>query len=438
MRRILGKFAIATIALLALYLLVLWTEWFPLSTPAGKKAVAVMSSPLPTIAADKNAFSEMWLFPYDIPETDKTKVMATDIGKFTKADAVMDFYSSAEGKYPRFEDNENLLCKPKTENCLDKIRANPGKYHELFSKHEKLVNKADALTVFEISQTPFRQTVEMPLVNFGSIGSWQLTTAAYWHLQGKQLAAIDLTCRTANSWRGFAQNSHGLIDQMVGLAFYANATGLLAELLSENPKALELPASCEKAYLPVSLEKFPICRSMQMEYQVLMNSFESMRSGEAAIYQEPGFAKWTDKLTMLWFNKRASNENFALNLASHCSEDKLIMQTINKPRETSWMGLSLTELVFNPVGGAFSSMTVGTYTDYSKRMQNLSLTQQAMQAVLAERELNSTAEISGQKWKSSKELQFNALSKTIEVDLYRSAGENQLLSLPLAGSRLPK
>lgn len=102
------------------------------------------------------------------------------------------------------------------------------------------------------------------------------------------------------------------------------------------------------------------------------------------------------------------------------------------------MGLSLTELVFNPVGGAFSSMTVGTYTDYSKRMQNLSLTQQAMQAVLAERELNSTAEISGQKWKSSKELQFNALSKTIEVDLYRSAGENQLLSLPLAGSRLPK
>ncbi len=434
MRKAIKKFFIVTAVISALYLLVLWTEWLPLSSPAGKKAVAILSAPLPPIAENENAFSETWLFPYDIPEADKAKVMAADIGKFSKNDGSSGYASSAEGKYPKFEDTENLLCKPKTENCLDKARANLDKYHKLFSEHEKLSAKAIALTEFGISRTQFAPDLSTPLANYGPVGSWQLSTAAYWHVQGRKIEAIDLTCRAAGSWRSLAVNSDGLIEQMVGLAFYANASRLFAELLNENPGDLELPSSCAKAYLPVELEKFPICHSMQMEYRLMQRVSASIKTGEVA---GDGLtaAKWSDKIAGLWFNKRASDEKFALPLAAECSDDKEILEALNEPVEGVWNGLSLSELAFNPVGGILAAISSPNYGDYRKRMRNLSLTQEAMQAVLTRRSTMAAQAGVDEISSGNKNVRFNKEANAFEVDLYRSPSETQLLSLPLSSSK---
>ncbi|MGH8049317.1 MAG: hypothetical protein ACREPB_01505 [Arenimonas sp.] len=429
MRRTIGKLFIALLVLLALYLLVLWTEWFPLSTSAGKKAVAIMSAPLPPIAADKNAFSEIWLFAYDIPEADKTKIMAADIKHYLNFHDDMKYGSSAEGKYPKFEDGENLLCKPKQESCIGQIRSNKEKYEQFFAKNEKLVNKASAITKFRISRSEFRPHIYTPLANFPEVFNWQLTTAAYWHVQGKHVEGIDLACRTAASWRSMAQNSHGLIDQMVGQSFYSSVTALTSELLSETPPELDLPASCTEAYLPVVSRKFPICHSMKIEFQTLLNATESVAAGERPAYFPLGRQSWLDKVEALWFNKRASKETFALGYVDQCSDDKEIMEEIGKPKEAFWNEMSLTEVGFNPVGSILASMTRGSYSDYANRIGNLSLTQQAMQAVFLKRAENNGLE------NQNKNLRFSPDLQAIEVDLYRSPGKTDLLRLPLTNTK---
>lgn len=436
MRKIIGKSAIAVSVLVALYLLVLWTQWLPLSTPAGKKAVAIMTMPLPPIAENENAFKEAWLFPYDIPEMDKARIMAADIARFAKYESGNDYNSSAEGKYPKFEDTDNLLCKPRSENCLDKAQANLEKYQKLFLEHEKLSEKAVAFTAFDKSRSLFFQNFATPLANPGAVGSWQLSLSSYWHVQGRKAEALDLVCRAAASWRGFAVNSHGLVDQMVGLAFYANATRLLAEQLSESPKDMELPASCADAYSPIKLERFPICHSMQLEYQLLQSATASIKTGESRIMGDPSPGKWSDKFASLWFNKRASEELFALPLASECSDDMDILQAINRPDEGVWNGLSFSEMAFNPVGGILASISSANYTDYRDRMQNLGLTQAAMQAVLVKRSAVEPATGRNEISSGNMQVRFNKETNAFEVDLYRSPTENQLLSLPLAGSRL--
>jgi len=438
MRKLIGKSGVVISVLIALYLLILWSQWLPLSTPAGKKAVAIMTTPLPPIEENENAFKEAWLFPYDIPDSEKADVMAADIEKFSKYGSGYDYNSSAEGRYPKFSDADNLLCKPKTENCIDKARSNLDKYHALFSKNEKLSIKATALAGFEKSRSLFAQNFATPIASYGTVGSWQLSLSAYWHVQGKKAEALDLTCRAAHSWRGFAENSHGLIDQMLGLAFYANATRLLAEQLSENPADTALPPSCEKAYLPVEPKKFPTCHSMQLEYQMLQSATASIKAGESGITGEPEPAKWSDKLAGLWFNKRASEEKFAILLAAECSDDADILQAINQPDEGVWNGLSLSEMAFNPVGGILTSISSVSYGDYRERMQNLTLTQAAMQAVLTQRDTASSATGEAEISSGNLKVRFNRQTKAFEVDLYRSPRENELLSLPLAGSRLEK
>lgn len=438
MRKLIGKAGIAITVLIALYLLILWTQWLPLSTAAGENAVAIMTKPLPPIPEKDNAFSEAWLFPYDIPAADKAKVMAADIERFSKYDRSYDSKSSADGKYPQFSDSGNLLCKPKTENCLDKARANLDKYRALFSENEKLSAKAVLLANFNKSRSLFTQNIAMPLPSYGVVGSWQLSLSAFWHVEGRKAEALDLTCRAAESWRGFAENSHGLIDQLLGLAFYANATRLLAEQLSENPRDMALPASCAEAYSSVMEKKFPICHSMQLEYQMLQSATASIKEGESGIAGEPVSGNWSDKLASLWFNERASEEKFALPLAAECSDDAEILQAIKQHDEGIWSGLSLCEMAFNPVGGILTSISSSNYSDYRERMQNLKLTQAAMQAVLAQRDIANSATGNDEISAGNVQVRFNKQAKAFEVDLYRSLSENQLLSLPLAGSRLEK
>lgn len=438
MRGFIGKAGIAITVMIALYVMMLGTQWLPLSTPAGKKAVVIMTMPLPPIAEKENAFMEAWLFPYDIPETDKAKVMAADIERFSKYDKGYDSTSSAEGKYPKFSDTENLLCKPRTENCLDRARTNLDKYRTLLLGNEKLSEKALKFAGFNTSRSLFAQNFATPLPSYGVVGSWQLTLSAFWHVEGRKAEALDLTCRAARSWRGFAENSHGLIDQMVGLAFYANATRLLAEQLSENPADIALPPSCEKAYLPVELKKFPTCHSMQLVFQTLQSATASIKAGESGMTGEPESGRGRDKLAGLWFNKRASEEKFAIPLAAQCSDDAEIFQAITQPDEGVWNGLSLSEMAFNPVGGILTSISSSSYSDYRERMQNLALTQATMQAALAQRDKAGSTTGDEEISSGNRQVRFNKQTIAFEVDLYRSPTENQLLSLPLAGSRLEK
>ncbi|MEO8002241.1 MAG: hypothetical protein ABI644_10220 [Arenimonas sp.] len=438
MRRIIGKTALILFVLAVIYLLVLWSEWLPLSTPAGKKAVAIMGAPLPPIADDDNAFSEIWLFSYDIPDADKAKILAADIEKFSKSDSPLEYASAAEGKYPKFIDNENLLCKPKQENCLEQIRLNLEKYDDLFSKNEKLSSKAIALTRFRTSRSQFSPGLSTPLANFSEPEDWQLTRAAYLHAKGKSAEAVDMTCRAAASWRGFAENSQGLIDQMVGQAYYAGQTQLFAKLLSENPKDTVLPESCVEAYRPVESKKFPLCHSMQLEFQMMRNFSKSMKSGSISSYGEARPATWSNKLSLLWFNQRASNETYALNLASMCSDDNEIRQAANAPKEGVWNGLSVSELAFNPIGGILGTISSGTYSDYENRLQNISLTQQALQAVLVQRKQGNPLVKPEDFLSENKKLRFNTLSNAVEVDLFQSAKETRLLSLPLSGTKIDK
>ena len=435
MLRTIGKFFVVLLVVLALYLLVLWAEWFPLSTPAGKKAVTIMSAPLPPIAADKNAFGEIWLFAYDIPDAEKAKVMTADINYYSKFHDDMKYGSAADGKYPKFEDSEDLLCKPKQQDCIEKIRSNPEKYKQFFAKHEKLVNKANALTRFKISRSEFSPNVFTPIPNFGEPFNWQLTTASYWHVQGKQAEAIDLACRSAISWRSMAENSHGLIDQMVGQSFYSSVSLLLSELLSETPKETTLPASCAEAYRPVATAKFPICHSMKIEFQTLLNATDDVERGELSTSGLTGENSWTDKPKSLWFNKRASKEAFALEYVDQCSDDKEIMEAIGRPKEAFWMGMTFTDSVFNPIGTILASITEGSYSDYAQRMKNLSLTREAVQTVLSKRVENNLPTNSEDEITPNENRRFNEDAQTVEVDLYRSPGKTELLSLRLPGAK---
>lgn len=139
----------------------------------------------------------------------------------------------------------------------------------------------------------------------------------------------------------------------------------------------------------------------------------------------------------LWFNRRASSEKFALPLAAECSDDQEILQALNQPEKGDWYeGLSWSERAFNPVGEILMAISSASYTDYRKRMRNLSLTQEAMQAVLAQRSTAGVPTDADGISSGNKNVRFNNEANAFEVDLYRSPSETQLLSLPLSGSKL--
>jgi len=95
-------------------------------------------------------------------------------------------------------------------------------------------------------------------------------------------------------------------------------------------------------------------------------------------------------------------------------------------------------MAFNPVGGILTSISSVGYSDYRERIQNLVLTQAAMQAVLTQRDTADSETGDDEISSGNIKVRFNQKTKAFEVDLYRSPRENQLLSLPLAGSRLEK
>ncbi|MGH8104938.1 MAG: hypothetical protein ACREO1_07405 [Arenimonas sp.] len=435
MKKLAGKFFYISCALFVLYLLVLWMEWLPPSTPAGKKAVAIMEAPLPVIADRENAFGEFWLFPFDIPDADKAKVLAVDIEKFSQP---AEGASTALDEYPIFEDADDLLCKPREDGCIEKLRSSQDKYREFFAQNSKLSDKAVALTRYKSSRSQFRADLATPLPNFPAPANWQLTTAAWWHVQGKQAESIDLACRAASSWRGMAENSQGLIDQMVGLAFYAGMSRLLSEILSETPNEFELPTSCDDAYRPVELKKFPVCQSIKLEYRMMMGIETDPKTVSGPSPDMKGQSGTVNRMNSLWNNKRATKEKFALGFVEQCSDDREILKESEKPKENFWNGLSFTELVFNPIGGILANISLSDYSHYSERMQNLVVIRQAMQIVLDDRIGKQPASSAATDISIPGNMRLNRDAKTVEVDLYKGANKTEKLSLRLAGSRQAK
>ncbi len=438
MRRLLGKASLVLILLIGLYLLLLWTEWLPQSTPAGRKAVAIMGEALPKIPDQQNAFAEQWLFQYDIPPGDIARVMSADIKRFSQRDAVKVYVSSADGKYPKFEDAKNLLCKPKGEKCLDKIRGQLEDYDMFFGDNEKLSQKARALTRFTAVQSQFVPSFSSPMPNYGITAQWQISFSAYLFAKGRHGEALELVCDAANYSRNVAENSYGLFEQLVGLAFYGHETRLLAEMLSESPDDIVLPASCENAYRPVQLKEFPLCHSMRQENRVIQFVLAEVESGNVLGSDLASDGDWTDKLTSLWFNRRATEEQFALLLVRHCSKDPETYDPSATAKGKLWNGFTFGQLFFNPIGAELVSIdsSGGDYhVDYHARMNNLRLVQRAMRMLLSQRNQADSSKAAAQAFPASGAIRFNEKTNAVDIEMYGSETKNETLSLPLANAK---
>ncbi len=438
MRRLLGKALLVLIVLVALYLLLLWTEWLPRSIPAGRKAVAIMGEALPKIPDQQNAFAEQWLFQYDIPAADIAGVMSSDVKNFSRPSAVKVYATSASGKYPKFEDTKNLLCKPKGEKCLDKIRGQLEDYDKFFGDNEKLSQKAHALTRFTAVQSAFVPGFASPIPNYGIAAQWQISFSAYLFAKGRQGEAFELICDAANYSRNMAENSYGLFEQLVGLSFYGHDTRLLAEMLSESAGDLVLPASCENAYRPVQLKEFPLCHSMRQENRVIQFVMAEIESGNVSDSDLFTDGSWTDKLTILWFNRRATEEQFALRLVRHCSRDPEAYDPSATAKGKLWNGFTFGQLFFNPIGARLVSIDgsgAEYHVDYHARMNNLRLVQRAMRMLLSQRVLTASSKVAAPALPSSGTIRFNEKTNNVDIDLYSSETKNETLSLPLANAK---
>jgi hypothetical protein len=226
----------------------------------------------------RDAFSALWLLPYDIPEADRPAVVAEDIRRHAEPGWVPDEApgleghraSSAEGRFPRSRptpDEMQRFCGGDGADCLTRVAADRAGYSALLARYAGLIDRADALSHQDGLRHP-RQTasgglgVMLPPYHLSKLTA---TRRAFDFLEGRHADAMAGTCRDVDTWRRLGAESDLLISRMVGVAYVDIHVGLFADMLSRVPRDAALPAGCVRAFAPPAGKELSMCQAMQGE-----------------------------------------------------------------------------------------------------------------------------------------------------------------------------
>ena len=279
------KWAARTLIVFILLTLAAWSisRWLG-PTDAQEAALATMRE-LPPLKG-KNAFGALWLLPYDVPVSERDKILAEDARRFSAiptramdasaADRV--FSSSALERYPDQSPSQadlSLFCSYR-DDCIHKVSADHEKYDALVRRHGALLDRIETLSDFDGLRHLMGQRVFDAAVPSYGYAVLPATRYALQFSRGMEFEAFDGTCGAISTWRKLSAGSDLLISRLSGAAFSGEFyTRLFASMLAKVPRDFVLPPSCGPAFTAPSPDELSMCRTMQGEFAFMMAAAET-------------------------------------------------------------------------------------------------------------------------------------------------------------------
>lgn len=255
--------------------------------PSAEQAAALALMERPWNPQGRNAFADLWLLQYDVPEAERAGVMAEDVTRFERrpAPSFGTFVSVAAERYRDLTPDEadrELLCSVPSAGCLAKVRGDPDAYAALVDRNAALLKQTEALSGDAFVGSPFRPSVAAPFPPY-PLASIPLTAHALAFVRGDVDAALAGACRGIATWRDLGSRSDSLIARMVGIRNSTDGYGrLLAEFLAELPPEHALPGACAVALAPMQAGEITLCSSMQGEFRTESANIGAMTTDAVA------------------------------------------------------------------------------------------------------------------------------------------------------------
>ncbi|AIF46292.1 hypothetical protein [Dyella japonica] len=250
-------------------------------TPEQKTALATLQvDHKPT--QGRNAYPALWLVGFDVPPAQLDAAYAKDRQRIEAWQQSLDASGHAPpmprpgagfAPLPQLStDERKALCGIRDPDCLGKARTHNDALHALIAKHAKLLAHDKALAGFDYAwhDTPRDPLGLMP--PYGpAMGLWQ-TDIALDFVDGHQAQALDGACTQVATLRRLHAHSNTMVGTLVLAARLRGSVLLFAQILSEVPADMPLPASCAVAFAPLAVSDIDLCPGTQSEFAWLASS----------------------------------------------------------------------------------------------------------------------------------------------------------------------
>jgi hypothetical protein len=298
------------------------------ASQAQREALALLETP-PTFEGS-NAFTALWLLPYDVPEAEHNAAMTADIEahvrnrtKPLEDQVALLGHSLAAEQYanlrPEGEDRD-LFCRSGRVSCLDQVRADPDSVRSLVARHARLLERIAALADHDHVQILFPPDFMSPTPGF-QLTSYIQTEHALAFVDGRVGDALEGTCRDLATWQRLGTNTDTLLMRMIGQAFAGKGYAeLLADMLAELPPGHPLPHNCQGLLRPPEPEALNMCQPMRGEFQLLQAGLREIGSGFGPLVQ-PDEVPWSERMRLKAFRYEPSIALAAPHYAQWCSDD---------------------------------------------------------------------------------------------------------------------
>lgn len=347
---------------------------------AQRQALAQIDQPPAAPPAGSNLFAALWLLPYAVPATEQDVVMARDLQRFANTRTAAGFVSDA-ARYPRtppWPVAAPPKCNWSTPDCLDKVRAQPQAYADALMSQAPLLQRAATLSSRDYYRNLFPTRADTPLPELQGL-SVPMTQHALDFVQGHQQAALSGVCADAQVARVLLRGQDTLIATMIGAAMLRGNAELFTDMLSELPSAQPLPAHCQAAFAPLTMDETSLCRGLRGEARLVSANYRAVV--EAGGEQR----RWYDRLVPPLLDVERTRALTAPYYTWACHTDVRTQLEQDRKVATSAIPAAPTvtfACIANAIGCLFVDVEHMDSAQYQWQLQDLAATTRLTSAVL--------------------------------------------------------
>ncbi|WP_282276527.1 hypothetical protein [Stenotrophomonas sp. PS02297] len=258
--------------------------------------------------------------------------------------------------------------------CLDAVRSQPQAVAAALAPHATLLARMDELALHGHYHSPLTQAAATPWPDMRQL-TVPLSAHALAHVQGDSARALAGLCRDAGSGRMLMAQGDNLLTTMTGSAMLAANAKMFAAVLAELPLDAPLPASCGKAFLPLSADEASVCNGMRGEF--------AMQRGLAALMDQK--IEHGQRYTRLFYSSGKTLARQAETLGQSCLPET--RQAIAEDRKLPVPSVAASawwqpQCLTNAIGCIVGDIARPAYQGYAHRQQDAAAQLRLLQAAL--------------------------------------------------------
>ncbi len=365
--------------------------------PSLEEAQALRALALPD-GQGGNAFDALWLLEYPVPEHERAAIVAEDArreqawldalhaGEVELVETIR--RTSASGRHPRQvpDDAEReMFCLSGSDvSCLGHVRARPEAVERVLARHAPLLDRIEALWRYSHLRNGFPADGLVTLPPYQHVYLAR-TRDAHRFVSGETTLAMDGLCRRAAALRRLGADSDHIIFHLIAMRSATDFDArLFAEMLAELPAGAPVPAVCDAAFAPMSVEEAQgFCRTSQGEFAMLAGTLRNSHAIDAAAHSPLlRLADW------FLYDPEQTIARSAMRWQAACAP--AVAQAILEDRRLQEAATSSapgsTQCLTNHLGCVLADIAGGPHYEYASRLQDSRARVALLRAVLALRQ----------------------------------------------------